>query len=67
MSKQVNKTIIGAFVIGAIALIVMAVVIVGSGKFFHNNHSHVFFILTVLCRASPSAHRLRLRVCRSVR
>ncbi len=34
MSKQANKTIIGIFVVGAIALVVAAVLILGSGKFF---------------------------------
>jgi paraquat-inducible protein B len=34
MSKRANKTVIGIFVVGAIALVVVAVVILGSGKFF---------------------------------
>ena len=34
MSKKASKTLIGAFVIGAIGLIVAGVVIFGSGKFF---------------------------------
>ena len=34
MSKQANKTVIGIFVVGAIALVVIAIVILGSGKFF---------------------------------
>ena len=34
MSKQANKTIIGIFVVGAIALVVIAIVLLGSGKFF---------------------------------
>jgi len=34
MSKKANKTLIGAFVVGAIALIVAGVVIFGSGKLF---------------------------------
>jgi len=34
MSKPASKTLIGAFVIGAIALAVIAVVIFGSGRFF---------------------------------
>jgi len=34
MSKQANKTVIGMFVVGAIALAVVAVVVLGSGKFF---------------------------------
>jgi paraquat-inducible protein B len=34
MSKPVNKTLIGIFVIAAIAVIVAAVIVFGSGKFF---------------------------------
>jgi paraquat-inducible protein B len=34
MSKQANKTVIGIFVVGAIALVVIAIVVLGSGKFF---------------------------------
>lgn len=34
MSKAANKTMIGAFVLGAVALAVIAVLIFGSGKFF---------------------------------
>jgi paraquat-inducible protein B len=34
MSKQANKTVIGIFVVGAIALVVIAIVLLGSGKFF---------------------------------
>ena len=34
MSKQANKTVIGIFVVGTIALVVVAVVVLGSGKFF---------------------------------
>jgi len=34
MSKQANKTVIGIFVVVAIALVVAAVLILGSGKFF---------------------------------
>jgi paraquat-inducible protein B len=34
MSKMANKSLIGAFVIGAIALAVISVIIFGSGKFF---------------------------------
>jgi len=36
MSKRANTTVIGAFVIGAIALILTTVVLLGSGQFFHN-------------------------------
>ena len=34
MSKQANKTVIGMFVVGAIALAVVAIVVLGSGKLF---------------------------------
>lgn len=34
MSKSANKTLIGIFVLGATALLVIAVVVLGSGKFF---------------------------------
>jgi paraquat-inducible protein B len=34
MSKQANKAVIGIFVVGAIALVVVAIVVLGSGKFF---------------------------------
>ncbi len=34
MSKPANKTMIGIFVLGAIAFLVIAVVVLGSGKFF---------------------------------
>jgi paraquat-inducible protein B len=34
MSKPANKTLIGIFVLGAIALVVIAIVVLGSGKLF---------------------------------
>jgi paraquat-inducible protein B len=34
MSKPANKTLIGAFIVGAVALAVVALVVFGSGKFF---------------------------------
>jgi len=43
MSKPVNKTIIGIFVVGAIVLIVMAVMLLGSGKFFKHRPKYVTF------------------------
>ena len=43
MSKQANKTVIGAFVIGAVTLIVVAIVVFGSGRFFRERRSHVSF------------------------
>jgi paraquat-inducible protein B len=43
MSKKANKTIIGAFVVGAIVLIVAGVLIFGSGKFLEETRSYVLF------------------------
>ena len=34
MSKPANKTLIGIFVLGAMALVVVAIVVLGSGKLF---------------------------------
>lgn len=43
MSKKMNKTLIGAFVAGAIGLLVVAVLIFGSGKFFAPTKKFVMF------------------------
>ncbi len=43
MSKQPNKTVIGAFVVGAIALTVGALIIFGSGKIFKLKKTFVMF------------------------
>lgn len=43
MSKPANKTVIGIFVLGAIALIVIAIVVLGSGKFFRETFTAVCF------------------------
>jgi paraquat-inducible protein B len=43
MSKQANKTVIGIFVVGAIALAVVAVVVLGSGKFFKKTYKAVCY------------------------
>jgi len=43
MSKTASKTLIGAFVLGAIALAVVAVMIFGSGKFFSKRPVYVMF------------------------
>ena len=34
MSKSANKTLIGAFVVGATALLLLAIAVFGSGKLF---------------------------------
>jgi paraquat-inducible protein B len=43
MSKPANKTLIGIFVVGAIALTVVAIVVLGSGKFFRKTFKAVCF------------------------
>lgn len=43
MSKKVSKTAIGAFVVGAIALMVALIVVAGSGKFFTKAIPCVFY------------------------
>jgi paraquat-inducible protein B len=43
MAKQANKTLIGAFVLGAIALMVAGVVLFGSGKFFKKTNKFVLY------------------------
>lgn len=43
MSKQANKTLIGAFVVGAVALAVAGVVIFGSGKLFTEVKKYVLY------------------------
>jgi phospholipid/cholesterol/gamma-HCH transport system substrate-binding protein len=40
MSKPVNKTMIGLFVAGAIALVVIAIGVLGSGKFFKQKFTY---------------------------
>ncbi len=41
MSVKVNKTAIGAFVLGAIVLFVAVVLVLGAGKFFTTEHSYI--------------------------
>jgi paraquat-inducible protein B len=43
MSKQASRTLIGAFVLGALALVVAAVIIFGSGRFFRKTFRYVLF------------------------
>ncbi len=43
MSKPANKTVIGIFVVGAVALVVVAIVILGSGKLFKRTFTAVCF------------------------
>ncbi len=46
MSKQVNKSLIGGFVVGAIALTVVALAIFGSGEFFKSRPKFVMYFDT---------------------
>jgi len=41
MSKPANKTVIGLFVVGAIALAIVAIGVLGSGKLFHERVRYV--------------------------
>ena len=43
MSKPANKTMIGAFVLGAVVLAVVAIVLFGSGKFFKKTKTYLTF------------------------
>jgi len=43
MGKPANKTLIGAFVIGALALLTLAVVLFGSGKLFADKETMVMY------------------------
>ena len=43
MAKQANKTMIGLFVVGAIVLLVAAIVLLGSGRYFKKTHRYVAF------------------------
>jgi paraquat-inducible protein B len=43
MSKQANKTAIGAFVVGALTLVITGMLIFGSGKFFTKKVKYVLY------------------------
>jgi phospholipid/cholesterol/gamma-HCH transport system substrate-binding protein len=43
MAKQVSKTFIGAFVLSALALLVMGVILFGGGKLFKTTHKFIMF------------------------
>ena len=60
MSKPANKTVIGIFVVVALALVVAAVLVLGSGKFFTNNPKVVMYFkgsVKGLAVGSPVAFR----------
>jgi len=43
MIKKINKTAIGAFVVGGVALLITAVLVFGSGALFRQSHKYVTF------------------------
>ncbi|HKY09530.1 MAG TPA: MlaD family protein [Candidatus Binatia bacterium] len=43
MSKKISSTLIGAFVLGALALVVVAVIVLGSGRFFRQTREFVLY------------------------
>jgi paraquat-inducible protein B len=43
MAKKVSKTLIGGFVVGAVALIVAGVLVFGSGKFLQKSYKYVLY------------------------
>lgn len=43
MSQHVNKTLIGGFVVGAMALVVAGVLIFGSGQLFKSTNTYILF------------------------
>ncbi|HYS79609.1 MAG TPA: MlaD family protein [Anaeromyxobacteraceae bacterium] len=60
MARQASKTLIGGFVVGAVALAVVAVTVLGSGKFFQNRQTFVMFFsgsITGLSVGSPVEFR----------
>lgn len=43
MSKKANKTLIGAFVVGAVVLLILSLIVFGSGKLFRRTNKYVLF------------------------
>ena len=43
MNKKISPTLIGAFVVGALALMVIAIVAFGSGQFFRKTRQFVLY------------------------
>ena len=43
MSKKANKTLIGAFVVGAVILLIMSLVVFSSGRLFRKTNKYVLF------------------------
>ena len=62
MSKSANKTLIGAFVVGATALLLLAIAVFGSGKLFQTTSRYVLFFdgsISGLSVGSPVPRRPR--------
>ncbi len=60
MARQPKKTVIGAFVVGAVALATVAITVFGSGKFFQKRFPFVMFFdgsITGLSVGSPVEFR----------
>jgi paraquat-inducible protein B len=55
MSKAANKTMIGAFVLGAAALAILAVAVFGSGRFFKSSNFYVIYFDSSVKGLSPGA------------
>jgi paraquat-inducible protein B len=43
MSRKANPTLIGAFVVGAVVLTVLAVIALGAGRYFHKTYEFVLY------------------------
>lgn len=43
MARQISRTLTGAFVIGAVALLITSILVFGSGRFFRNTYKAVLF------------------------
>ena len=60
MSKKANPALVGGFVLGALALAVVAVMIFGSGRLFHQTERYVLYFqgsMTGLNVGSPVVFR----------
>ena len=55
MNKKVNPTFIGAFVVGAITLLVMGIVIFGSGRLFQKTYEFILYFDSSVDGLNPGA------------
>ena len=56
MMKKINKTVIGAFVVGALAILITAILVFGGGQIFRQADKYVLF-LTVQSKGFPWERR----------